>query len=256
MSETTGSDVQAKQPKQNIVDTVMAVITKPAEFYRGMAKGGGFGDPLVFAIVMGVIAGVIRAVFGMFHLGMVGSTFAALASIIIVPIAVLIFGFIGAAILFVIWKLMGSNESYEAAYRCGAYATAISPITAVLGIIPYVGALLGMAWMLFLVVTASVEVHKIAAKTAWMVFGIITAIFALMSTCGQLTARRMQRQMGAWPQEFGNGKSPKDMTPAEAGQAAAGFMKAFQAEAIKQAAEAKKQADQEAEQAKKDAGNP
>ena len=106
-----------------------------------------------------------------------------------------------------------------------------------------------MAWMLFLVVTASVEVHKIVAKTAWMVFGIITAILALMSTCGQIQTRRAQRMMRSWPQELGNGKAPKDMTPEEAGQAAAGFMKAFQAEAAKQAAEAKK----EAEKAAKDA---
>ena len=249
MSETTGSDVQAKQLLQKIMDTAIAVITKPAEFYRGMAKSGGFGDPLVFMVVMGVVAGVLRAVLGVFHLGMVGSTLAALGSIILVPIGVLIFGFVGAAILFVIWKLMGSNESYETAYRCAAYAMATSPIVAVIDVIPYVGGLIGMAWGLFLIVTASVEVHKIVAKTAWMVFGIITAVLALMSTCGQIQTRRAQRMRVSWPQEFGNGKAAKDMTPEEAGQAAAGFMKAFQAEAAKQAAEAKK----EAEKAAKDA---
>jgi len=31
---------------------------------------------------------------------------------------------------------MGSNESYETAYRCGADASAISPITAVATLIP------------------------------------------------------------------------------------------------------------------------
>jgi hypothetical protein len=123
---------------------------------------------------------VIQAVLGLFHFGMVGSVRAALASIIYMPIGALIFGFVGAAILFGIWKLMGSNESYETAYRCGAYASVTIPILTILGIIPYAGVLIGLAWMLFLLVTASVEVHKIAAKTAWMVFGIITAILALI----------------------------------------------------------------------------
>lgn len=234
------TESQVKKQGQGILNAAIAVITKPAEFFRGMAKSGGFGEPLVFLVVMGVIGGVIRALLGVFHFGVVGSTLAAVASIIVVPIAVLIFGFIVAAILFVIWKLMGSNESYETAYRCAAYSAAISPITAVLDIIPFAGSLIGLAWGLFLLVNASVEVHKIAAKTAWMVFGIITAIMALMSTCGQLTARRIQK-MGIGE---AYGTPGQEMTAEEAGKAAAAAMKAFQEESAKQAQEAKKQAEE------------
>jgi hypothetical protein len=236
------TEAQLKKQGQGILNTAIAVITKPAEFFRGMAKSGGFGEPLVFLVVMGVIGGVIRALLGVFHLGMVGSTVMALASIVIVPIAVLIFGFIGAAILFVIWKVMGSNESYETAYRCTAFAAAISPITAVLDIIPFVGGLIGTAWMLFLLVNASVEVHKIAAKTAWMVFGIIAVILATMSTCSQLAARRMKKEMGNWEQQFG--KPGQETTPEDMGKAAAAMMKAMQDEAARQAAEAKNQANE------------
>jgi hypothetical protein len=242
------TEAQAKKLWQSILDSAIAVITKPADFYRGMAKSGGFGDPLIFLVVMGVIAGVIRAVLGLFHFGMVGSALVALGSIILVPIAVLIFGFVWAAILYVIWKLMGSNESYETAYRCSAYASAISPILAILGIIPFVGSLIGLAWMLFLLVTSSVEVHKIAAKTAWMVFGIITALLALMSTCSQITARRMQKQMGSWEQEFGKSGDPS--TPEDAAKISAAMMQAMQAEMAKQAREAKeaeKSADEKSE---------
>jgi hypothetical protein len=231
------TEAQAKKLWQSILDSAIAVITKPAEFYRGMAKTGGFGDPLIFLVVMGVIAGVIRAVLGLFHLGMVGSAMVALGSIIFVPVAVLIFGFVWAAILYVIWKLMGSSESYETAYRCSAYAAAVSPIMAVVGIIPYVGSLIGLAWMLFLLVTSSVEVHKIAAKTAWQVFGIITAILALMSTCSQIAAHRAQRQFGSWEREFG--KSQGETTPEDAAKISAAMMQAMQAEMAKQAKEAK-----------------
>lgn len=243
MEGTPGTEQKAKALWQSILDNAIKVISNPVEFFRGMPKTGGFVDPLIFMVVMGVIGGIIRAILGVFHLGMVGSTAAALASIVLVPIGALIFGFIGAAIMFVIWKLMGSNESYETAYRCGAYASAISPITAVLGLIPFVGSLIGLVWMLFLLVTASVEVHKIAAKTAWLVFGIIAALLALMSTCGQIAARRVQKQMGSFEREFG--KSSEEMAKAmeQMSKQAADAQKAAAAEMAKAMEEMSKQAE-------------
>ncbi len=244
MSDTGATEQQAKAQGQNILNTALTVIKDPAGFFRGMPKSGGFGDPLVFLVVMGVVSGILSAVFSLFHLGGVVSMTGALMMVIWMPIAVLIGGFIGAAILFVIWKLMGSSESYETAYRCGAYAGAISPITTILGFIPFVGPMAGLVWMLFLLVTASVEVHKIAAKTAWMVFGIIAAILALASISAQLAARRAAKAMSAWGQEM-NIKPGEEITPEQAGRAAAAFMKGMQEQAAKQAKEETKDEPQE-----------
>jgi hypothetical protein len=228
-------DAQKKSPVQGIMDAAKQVIMDPVGFYRGMAKSGGFGEPLVFAVVLGVVTGIVQAVIGLVHLGPAVSAFMALASIIVVPVMVLIFGFVGAAIVFVIWKLMGSNESYETAYRCGAYASAISPITAVASLIPVVGSLVGLGWMTYLLVMASIEVHKIPAKKAWLVFGIIAALFALMSLGAQAGARKAQRGMADFQKEMGMTPG-KEMTPEEAGKAAATFMKAMQEQAAKQQA--------------------
>jgi hypothetical protein len=238
MDNVTGMDVQKKSPVQGIIDTAKQVIMDPVGFYRGMAKGGGFSDPLVFAVVLGVVTGIVQAILGLVHLGPTVSAVMALGSIIVMPIMVLIFGFVGAAIVFVIWKVMGSNESYETAYRCGAYASAISPITAVASLIPFVGSLVGLAWMTYLLVMASIEVHKIPAKKAWMVFGIIAAIFALMSLGAQAGARKAQRGMADFQKEMGMTPG-KEMTPEEAGKAAATFMKAMQEQAAKQAQDQK-----------------
>lgn len=218
----------------DIVGTIKGVITAPVEFYRNMPKGGGFGDPLIFALVMGVVSGVIQAVLGLVHLGAVVSTIAALGAIIMMPIWIVIGSFIGAAIMFVIWKIMGSNESYETAYRCGAFAAAISPITALLGLIPFVGALLGLAWMLYLIVTASVEVHKIPSQKAWMVFGIITAIFALFTVSAQLTARKVQRDFGNWQKQMESSSGEMN----EAAKTFSAAMKAAQAQAAAEVAKA------------------
>jgi hypothetical protein len=247
MENVTGMDAQKKSPVQAIIETVKKVITNPVEFYRNMPKAGGFVDPLVFAVALGVVSGIIQAVVSLFS--PVGTVVLALGAIIMTPIMVLIFGFIGAAIVFVIWKLMGSNESYETAYRCGAYASAISPITVVAGLIPAVGGLVGIAWMTYLLVVASTEVHKIPAKKAWLVFGIIAAVLALANLGAQAGARKAQRSMAGFQKEMEKigATADKDMTPEEAGKAAgnaaAAFMKAMQDQAAKQAKQQKTDAE-------------
>jgi hypothetical protein len=155
-----------------------------------MPKTGGFPEPLVFMVVMGLVGGVLQTLFSFLHLHAAGMVAGAVA-VIVVPIVVAIFGFIVAGILFVIWKMMGSEEEYETAYRCIAYMSALSPITTVLGLIPYIGGPLGLLISTYYLVIASAEVHKIAPRKAWMVFGTIAGILALITISGEIAARRM-----------------------------------------------------------------
>ena len=175
---------------KSVFATAMAVITKPTQFFDTMPKSGGFLPPLIFLVVVSFVSSVIQSACGLFRLGLGGSLVMLLGSIILAPILVAIFGFVGAAILFVIWKLMGSNEQYETAYRCAAYAAAIMPIRALLSFLPYVGILVGLIWGLYLLVTASVQVHKLKAQTAWLVFGIIAAVLAIGSITTERAAQR------------------------------------------------------------------
>jgi hypothetical protein len=214
-----------------ILNTMVEVIRNPVGFFRRMPKSGGFVEPLIFMVSMGVAAGVIQAILAILGLGFAGSFLMALTSIIIVPIMVGIFGFVGAAILFVIWKIMGSQQSFETAYRCGAYAGGIVPVTTVLGIIPYLGPILGLVWGTYLIVVASVEVHNIAAKTAWIVFGAIAALFALISIGSQFAARRVTSGLNKWEQEMGK---TGEMTPEEAGKAMGEFLKGLEKEVGKE----------------------
>ena len=177
------------------------VVTKPAEFFQSMPKTGGFLEPLVFAIIMGFISGVIQAILSIIGLGpgaSYGEGMHGFTMIIFMPIATAIGSFIGGAILFIIWKLMGSQEDYEAAYRCGAYLMALAPITAIIGAIPYAGGLISMGIYLFYLVTASIYVHNIPSQKAWLVFGIIVAVFALIGVYGEHKARTVRPQMEQW----------------------------------------------------------
>jgi hypothetical protein len=178
----------------SIQKTAMTVLTSPSSFFREMPKTGGFVEPLIFMVIMGVISGLIQTIFSIISLNVAGGMAMGVASIILVPIFAAIFGFVGAAILFIIWKLLGSQESYETAYRCGAYLSVLMPIITVLGLIPYLGSAVGISLYVSFLVMASVEVHKIPSQKAWLVFGIIGAILIVMNISAQMTAKKLSRE--------------------------------------------------------------
>ncbi|NOZ11606.1 MAG: hypothetical protein GXP09_11265 [Gammaproteobacteria bacterium] len=201
-----------------IPNTAIKVITNPVGFYRDMPKGGGFLEPLVFAVAMALVAALIGIVLSVVGLGATGMMAAGVLMIIMVPIGVVVGSFIGAGILYLIWIVMGSKESYETAFRCIAYMTAISPITALVGVMPYLGTIISVAWGTFLLVAASTEVHKIKANTVYIVFGILGLLVLSYQLKAEYTIRTMQTT-------FGN---MSNMTPEEAGEAAADFMRGIQ----------------------------
>ncbi len=205
-----------------IPNQVIKVVTNPVGFYRDMPRSGGFIEPLVFLVVMAVFAGVLTAVLSLVGFGMAGMMFAGFAAIIIFPIMVVIVSFIGALIFYLIWLVMGSKESYETAYRCIAYISAIYPITVILGVVPYLGGILGTAWAFYLIITASIQVHKIKANLAYIVFGILGALIIIMQASGEYAARNFQYNMG---RVSGN---MERMTPEEAGEAVGKFLKGLE----------------------------
>ena len=194
---------------KEIVETAIKVLTSPQTFFREMAKRGGYVKPLIFMIVMGVVGGLIQSIFNIIGLRVATGLAMGVASIILVPIVIAIFGFVGAAILYLIWKLMGSQEEYETAYRCAAYISALTPITCVLGIVPYIGGAVGVALAMYLTIIASIEVHRIPSQKAWLVFGIIGAILILLTITGEISSRRMVREAGKFQKQME--KTTKEM---------------------------------------------
>ena len=209
-----------------VIDTAKQVITNPVGFYRGMAKSGGYAEPVIFVLVMAVISGAIMAVLALLGMGPSAGLALGLAAIIIYPIMALVGSFILGAILFVIWKLMGSPENYETAYRSVAYAAAISPITAVLGLIPYVGILVSVVWGTYLMITASTEVHGRAQQTALIIFGILGGIALLWNLGAEHSARSMRAHFSEL--ENLDVKGFENMKPEDAGKAVGEFLKGLE----------------------------
>jgi len=207
---------------------VKEVITNPVGFFREMPRSGGFVHPLLFMVILGVVSGLISMILGLVGLGAPG-VFSGVTGIILIPIAVAVFGFVVAAILFVVWKIMGSQESFEAAYRCLAYTAAIMPITTLLGGIPYLGGVIGIIWSSYLLIVASTEVHAVKSKIAWAAFGGLALLMVLSSLSMEFAAHRMTSGLENWRQQS-NVDQLQDldkMSPEEAGKAVGQFLKGF-----------------------------
>ncbi len=187
-----------KASPENILALAKKVIINPIGFYQEMPKSGGLTDPLVFMVVLSVVAGVISAMLSLIGLGASAAMAGGLAAIILIPIFVVIFGFIGAAIAHVIWKLMGSQEDFETAFRCVAYTAAVTPITAVLNIIPYIGSFASALWPMALLALASIHVHRRSPQASWAVFGAIGIILVFISVGGEHAGRQLASDMDDW----------------------------------------------------------
>ena len=141
------------------------------------------------------------------------------------------------------------------------YEGAIYPVNALLGMIPYLGTIVGVIWGIYLMYCATTQVHKIDEGRAKMVLGIIAAVLLFVQVSAEVTTRNLQANLEVKTQEmsesmadFGKameqlgqsmeGMDGEEMTPEEAGKAVGDFFRGMN-EAI-QKAEAEAQADAEA----------
>lgn len=183
---------------ESIVLDAIKVITNPVDFYRGMKKGGGYVEPLAFMVALSVAASVLSAVLSMFGLAAATAMTAGLIAVIVVPILVVALGFVGAGIVYVIWKMMGSQENFEVAYRCVAYTAAVAPINALLGVFPYLGSIVSALWPMALLAVASIHVHRRSEQVSWAVFGALGILIAIIGLGSERASRQMADEMHDW----------------------------------------------------------
>ncbi|WP_292387725.1 YIP1 family protein [Methanosarcina sp. UBA5] len=166
------------------IETWKEVMQSPSDFYREMPKTGGYADPLTFAaisfIIYALLAALLTALFGRgMYEGMYGSMrglgfFAILMTVIITPIAGIISLFIEAAILYIIYKVLGGTGSYEGTVRFISYATAVL----VLSWIPIIGWIVGI-YGIYLYIVGGIYVHDVSmARSAIAV--LLPALLAIL----------------------------------------------------------------------------
>jgi len=217
--------MSGKTRLNTIIENAGRMIRDPVGFYRDTDKSGGFLEPLIYVVVMAAGTGLIIAVLSLLGAGMTGAIAIGLGAVIVFPVVAVIGSFIAAAILFLVWKLLGSNESYETGYRCVAYATVVYPVSAVLGLIPYLGAMLGVVWGMYLMIVATSEVHRLKRKTAYIVFGVLGVLLIVSNISAERVGRRMAPGQNIISEQS---RENEYKVPLEAGEAVDEFMKGFQ----------------------------
>ena len=215
----------AKFDLNSVVETAKQILTQPKQFYQQMPNSGGYTNPLIFVVVMGLATGVLGAVFSLFTQSHWGSMSFGLISIIVMPIVAVIGCFISSAIMFVIWKLMGSSESFETAFRCVAHTAVIFPLAPILGLIPYLGTIATNAWLVWMMILASVAVHKLDQNKTYIVIGILGALLILMNVSGERQQRHFQDRYENFNKQMGE---LENMSPEELGKAAGEFLKGLE----------------------------
>lgn len=210
--QQTGTKVDFR----SIINTMMQVVLRPIEFFKKMPKDGGYSDPVIFLVSMGILTSIIQIMCKLLGVCGFSESFSIVVfAFIITPLLMLGFGFVIAIIWFVIWKLMGSEEVYEVAFRCIAYTSGVSVFTTAMYAIPYVGGILGLAWIMYLMIIISTEVHRLELHHTLKVLTIIFLFLALTATCSQYQTRKMAKQTNDYHEKFGE---KMDMTPKEAGR--------------------------------------
>ncbi|RME67615.1 MAG: hypothetical protein D6778_03005 [Nitrospirae bacterium] len=164
--------------EKGYLQTFKEVILSPRKFYSEMERSGGLGQPAGFFFLM-VLVGMIINVLGTVFLFGKPVLWSIPVTILVFTVLIFLIGFGIAFVLCMAWKLLGSKEKYETAFRCFAYSSAISPFTSVIAFVPVVGYAICVAWIVFLLIIASEQVHGIKAVTArafWATIGLLVII--------------------------------------------------------------------------------
>jgi hypothetical protein len=105
-----------------------------------------------------------------------------------------------------------------------AYASAIYPVIALVGLFSYLGSIVGIAWGMYLMLIATKEVHQLNEKTASMVFGIMGFILIV-----SIPAVRWPPRMAPKFEHVGPAmENIQNMEPEDAGKMVGEFLKGLE----------------------------
>jgi hypothetical protein len=185
-------------------DTLVMVLTKPAEAFTAMKREGGLGEPLIYAIIGGSVGGVIYFLYN-FLLGsahmlgshenpmmqMMGGGIRPLFFIILVPLFVTIATFIGSGIFHLCLMIVGgAKQPFETTFRVVCFAGgSANPLL----VIPICGGLIGGIWKIVLYCIGFARAHETDTGRA-----VLAVLLPLIVCCGGIFALMMMLGLGAF----------------------------------------------------------
>jgi len=183
-----------------IADSIKTVVA-PKSYFSGMAKSGGFVEPIIKAAIYGILSGVISFLWLKLGLGIGGGMLGAgtgITTLVTTVIGALIGLFIGGAIVLIFSLISGGTTDYEANVRAMAAMMVLMPVSSLLGftygINLYLGVVIGLVvnfYGLWLLLNALISGLSGKAMTAQILVGVL----ALLSIAGGLYSYKAMKAL-------------------------------------------------------------
>lgn len=180
------------------------VLTKP-DYFSTMPTTGGMTEPLIKAVIYGVIAGAFSFLWSVLHLSFGGGLFGGAVGVMVffsTVIGAIIGLFIGAVLMLVLSAICGGSTDFEANVRVTAALMVLVPINAFLkvasGINFYLGIIVTIAVGLFglwLAYKALVQALKAKPETSRIAVIVLGVLLLITTLAGIGAGRRMTRMM-------------------------------------------------------------
>lgn len=131
------------------LETFQEVITGPTEYLQRERRTDGFEYPLKFAAISLLLAAVLNAARvlvvgpqGASASGVGGNFLLALVTLVVSPILGMVFLGLGAGLVHLFVMLFEGSGGYKETLAAFEYATALSPVSALVSFVPLLGGLL------------------------------------------------------------------------------------------------------------------
>ena len=197
-------DRQQRGTLRAFFDTLVIVLTKPAEAFAGMKREGGFGEPLIYAIIGGSVGYVIYFLYS-FLLGsarllgshenpmlhMMGGGIRSLVFIICIPLLIALGVFIASGILHLCLMLVGgAKQPFETTFRVVCFAGgSADPLL----VIPFCGGLIAGIWKIVLYCIGLARGHETDTGRA-----VLAVVLPVIVCCGGAFVLGMMLGLGAF----------------------------------------------------------
>ena len=171
-------------------DTLLMVLTKPAEAFTVMKREGGLVEPLIYAVIGGSFGVLVYCLF-VFLLqsigfmadsrsamaGIVGMGIGFVIAIILMPLFIAIWMFIGAGILHLCLMIVGgAKQSFETTFRVVCFSIGSAyPLL----VVPFCGNLVAGIWAIVLYCIGLARAHETDTGRA-----VLAVFLPLIVCCG------------------------------------------------------------------------
>jgi hypothetical protein len=158
------------------------VVKEPRRFFAGVSKTGGYGVPVLYALVWSFLSALLSFVVSYARPDLLpAGMFRKVLLVLLDPLLTVATGFVLSGVFFVIWHLMGSKEDYKTAFRCwAAMVPPISLLGAVLMLLPWVKFAVVLVYGGYLLVVASMQAHGIPKQRSWLVWSGVSLSFLIL----------------------------------------------------------------------------